>query len=163
FLISGCATSQSEVALTLQRLRLVDGVSEAVLQNSTKSASGGSGEARGPAHHPAVSGQVTFAAPPARPPPGAVQDQRQATTAVARESDGGGRGGRRGLDGRGLAGAQAGGQAAGPGQRGQLPARGGRKRSCERASGASTLRRGVRLGRGPRQSRAPRRRSAVAD
>jgi Tfp pilus assembly protein PilN len=37
--VSGCATSQSEVALTLNRLRLVDGVNEVTLQNSTKTSS----------------------------------------------------------------------------------------------------------------------------
>ncbi len=36
FTLSGCATSQSEVALTLNRLRLIDGVSEVTLQSSTK-------------------------------------------------------------------------------------------------------------------------------
>jgi Tfp pilus assembly protein PilN len=34
--LNGCATSQAEVALTLQRLRLIDGVSEVKLQSSTK-------------------------------------------------------------------------------------------------------------------------------
>lgn len=38
FTIAGCATSQSEVARTLQRLRLIDGVAEVTLQSSTKSA-----------------------------------------------------------------------------------------------------------------------------
>jgi Tfp pilus assembly protein PilN len=48
FTLSGCATSQSEVALTLNRLRLIDGVSEVTLQSSTKSAStGGSGGGSG--------------------------------------------------------------------------------------------------------------------
>src|SRR5262249_17733566 len=70
FLLSGCATSQSEVALTLQRLRLVDGVSEVALQSSTKSAGGGSGEAGCPGQNPAFSVQITFAALPASPPPG---------------------------------------------------------------------------------------------
>jgi hypothetical protein len=70
FLLSGCATSQSEVALMLQRLRLVDGVSEVALQSSTKSAGGGSGEAGCPAHDPAFSVQITFAALPASPLPG---------------------------------------------------------------------------------------------
>jgi hypothetical protein len=41
FSLSGCATSQSEVALTLQRLRLMDGVAEVTLQASTKSGGGG--------------------------------------------------------------------------------------------------------------------------
>ncbi len=36
FTLSGCATSQTEVALTLDRLRLIDGVSEVTLQSSTK-------------------------------------------------------------------------------------------------------------------------------
>jgi hypothetical protein len=71
FLLSGCATSQSEVALTLQRLRLIDGVSEVTLQSSTKSAAGGTGgEAGCPARDPAFSVQITFAALPAGPVPG---------------------------------------------------------------------------------------------
>jgi len=71
FLLSGCATSQSEVALTLQRLRLIDGVSEVTLQSSTKSAAGGSvGEAGCPPHDPAFSVQITFAGLPAGPAPG---------------------------------------------------------------------------------------------
>jgi hypothetical protein len=71
FLLAGCATSQSEVALTLQRLRLIDGVSEVTLQSSTKSAAGVSGgEAGCPAHDPAFSVQITFAALPAGPLPG---------------------------------------------------------------------------------------------
>ncbi len=36
FTIQGCATSQREVADTMQRLRLIDGVSEVTLQSSTK-------------------------------------------------------------------------------------------------------------------------------
>jgi Tfp pilus assembly protein PilN len=49
FTLSGCATSQSEVALTLDRLRLIDGVSEVTLQSSTKGGptSGGSGGCAG--------------------------------------------------------------------------------------------------------------------
>jgi Tfp pilus assembly protein PilN len=43
FTLSGCATSQAEVALTLERLRLIQGVSEVTLQSSTKSSSGGAG------------------------------------------------------------------------------------------------------------------------
>ncbi|HEX4563008.1 MAG TPA: hypothetical protein VH115_01030 [Solirubrobacteraceae bacterium] len=38
--LNGCATSQGEVALVLQRLRLMDGVSEVKLASSTKSSSG---------------------------------------------------------------------------------------------------------------------------
>jgi hypothetical protein len=40
FTVNGCATSQAEVALTLQRLRLIDGVSEVKLHSSTKSDAG---------------------------------------------------------------------------------------------------------------------------
>jgi Tfp pilus assembly protein PilN len=36
FTIQGCATSQSEVALTMNRLRLIDGVNEVSLQSSSK-------------------------------------------------------------------------------------------------------------------------------
>jgi hypothetical protein len=45
FTVNGCATSQAEVALVLQRLRLMDGVSEVKLASSTKStlSSNGSG------------------------------------------------------------------------------------------------------------------------
>jgi Tfp pilus assembly protein PilN len=43
FTISGCATSQKAVAQMLQRLRLIDGVSEVTLQSSTKGPSNGSG------------------------------------------------------------------------------------------------------------------------
>ena len=35
FTLAGCATSQTAVALTLQRLRLIDGVKEVTLQSST--------------------------------------------------------------------------------------------------------------------------------
>jgi hypothetical protein len=41
FTISGCAVSQAEVALTLNRLRLIDGVSDVRLQSSTKGSGGG--------------------------------------------------------------------------------------------------------------------------
>jgi Tfp pilus assembly protein PilN len=43
FTLTGCATSQVQVAVTLDRLRLVDGVSEVTLQNSTQASAGGSG------------------------------------------------------------------------------------------------------------------------
>ena len=39
FTLGGCATSQSEVALTLQRLRLIDGVGDVSLKSSTKAGS----------------------------------------------------------------------------------------------------------------------------
>jgi Tfp pilus assembly protein PilN len=43
FTLSGCATTQAEVALTLDRLRLIDGVSEVTLQSSTKGTAGSGG------------------------------------------------------------------------------------------------------------------------
>jgi Tfp pilus assembly protein PilN len=46
FTLTGCATSQSTVALTLERLRLIDGVKEVTLQSSTAgTASSGGGAA----------------------------------------------------------------------------------------------------------------------
>jgi Tfp pilus assembly protein PilN len=73
FTLSGCATSQSEVAQTLQRLRLMDGVTEVQLQSSTSSDSSGSGggsSAGGgscPTADPSFTVQVSFAALPAAP------------------------------------------------------------------------------------------------
>lgn len=45
FTLTGCATGQAEVAQALQRLRLIDGVSEVQLQSSTKSGTGVSSSA----------------------------------------------------------------------------------------------------------------------
>ncbi len=68
FTISGCATSQGEVARTLERLRLVNGVSEVNLQSSSKSgggASGGAGSGGGcPSGDPSFAVQVAFDALP---------------------------------------------------------------------------------------------------
>jgi hypothetical protein len=69
FTLTGCAKSQSVVALTLDRLRLIDGVSGVSLQSSTK-ASGGSPSGAGsstscPASYPVFNVQVVFAALPA--------------------------------------------------------------------------------------------------
>jgi hypothetical protein len=47
FALVGCATSQSEVATTLERLRLIDGVDEVQLQSAAKSGAGGGGGASG--------------------------------------------------------------------------------------------------------------------
>jgi len=43
FTLAGCATSQSEVATTLERLRLMTGVSEVQLQSAARSGSAGGG------------------------------------------------------------------------------------------------------------------------
>jgi Tfp pilus assembly protein PilN len=68
FTLSGCATSQSEVALTIQRLRLIDGVSDVSLQSSTRSASSGSSASSSGScgeDKPTFTVQITFAPLPA--------------------------------------------------------------------------------------------------
>ena len=69
FTIAGCATGQAEVALMLDRLRLINGVNEVALQSSTKSgatgSSGGGGGGGGcEGGDPAFTVQVTFDALP---------------------------------------------------------------------------------------------------
>ena len=67
FTLKGCATSQAAVALTLERLRLIDGVSTVSLQSSAKQTSGGSASASEGAcglDKPTFSVQVTFDALP---------------------------------------------------------------------------------------------------
>jgi Tfp pilus assembly protein PilN len=81
FALSGCATSQSEVALTLDRLRLIDGVSEVTLQSSAKGgASGGSGGCSG--KDPAFTVQVAFDPLPATPAAGAASTATAAATST---------------------------------------------------------------------------------
>jgi hypothetical protein len=61
FTLVGCATSQPVVALMLERLHLIDGVSSVTLQSSTKSSSAGAGASGGcPAESPAFSVQILF-------------------------------------------------------------------------------------------------------
>jgi len=62
FTLESCAIGQDAVALTLERLRLIDGVSEVALQSSTASSSGGSGGSGGgcPPHDPAFTVALTF-------------------------------------------------------------------------------------------------------
>ncbi len=63
FTIGGCATTQSEVALTMNRLRLMDGVSEVTLQSSSKAGGGGGGGGAAggcPAGDPVFNMQVSF-------------------------------------------------------------------------------------------------------
>jgi Tfp pilus assembly protein PilN len=63
FTLSGCATSQTEVAQTIDRLRLIDGVSEVTLQSATKSgsSSGAGASSGGGASGSCPSGTSTFA------------------------------------------------------------------------------------------------------
>jgi Tfp pilus assembly protein PilN len=66
FTLSGCAASQTDVALTLERLRLIDGVKEVTLQSAASSSSGGGGTVGGcPAHASTFSATVVFDALPA--------------------------------------------------------------------------------------------------
>jgi Tfp pilus assembly protein PilN len=86
FTLTGCATSQSEVAQSLQRLRLMDGASEVQLQSSTKSGSGGSSGSSGtggcPAGDPTFVAQITFTGLPAAPAP-SVRTGTSASTVAA--------------------------------------------------------------------------------
>lgn len=69
FTISGCATTQREVAVMLERLRLMDGVNGVTLQSSTKSASAGGGAASGtcPKSAPVFTARIAFDPLPAAP------------------------------------------------------------------------------------------------
>jgi hypothetical protein len=80
FTLSGCATSQSEVALTLDRLRLIDGVSEVSLQSSTKAGGTGGGGCTGSS--PAFTVQVTFDPLPAVPTPHALTEATSDSSAA---------------------------------------------------------------------------------
>ena len=100
FQIGGCATSQHAVADTMQRLRLIDGVSEVTLQSSTKTgSSGGSGSAPaggscGPGD-PVFAMTVTFAALPSASASAAAAGAKTSSVAdktVAAPSSGGGEG-----------------------------------------------------------------------
>jgi hypothetical protein len=60
FTLAGCAVSQPAVAELLERLRLIDGVSEVELTSSSASSSGGGSGGGCPAHDPAWAVQLTF-------------------------------------------------------------------------------------------------------
>jgi Tfp pilus assembly protein PilN len=70
--LDGCASSQSEVALTLQRLRLIDGVGTVSLKSSAKSGSAASSSPSSAqqcaANSPSFSIQITFDPLPAGSP-----------------------------------------------------------------------------------------------
>jgi Tfp pilus assembly protein PilN len=90
FTLGGCARSQRAVAEMLQRLRLIDGVSEVTLQSST--AAGGSGAAASssngcPANGPVFAVVVTFVPLPSATAAAAAATK---TKTVAAQSTGGG-------------------------------------------------------------------------
>jgi hypothetical protein len=60
FTLAGCAASQSMVALTLDRLRLIDGVSEVTLQSSTQASKSGSGSGGAGCAGATFAMQITF-------------------------------------------------------------------------------------------------------
>jgi Tfp pilus assembly protein PilN len=71
--LAGCATSQSEVAQTLQRLRLIDGVGSVALQSSTKTGTGSAGSGNCPENDAAFAVTVAFTPlPTPATPPGAA-------------------------------------------------------------------------------------------
>jgi Tfp pilus assembly protein PilN len=86
FTIAGCATSQTEVALMLDRLRLIDGVSEVSLQSSATSGSAGGGGGGGggaggcEASDPVFNVTVTFDALPSLPANGSTAHIAAATS-----------------------------------------------------------------------------------
>ena len=85
FTLAGCTTSQAEVALTLDRLRLIDGVSEVTLQSSAKGGStGGSGSAGGSGGcEVAFNVTVTFDALPTLPASGSTGSTTTTVSATA--------------------------------------------------------------------------------
>jgi hypothetical protein len=86
--LTGCSTSQSEVALTLDRLRLIDGVSEVTLSSSTKTGNSGGGGAAGGA---CVSGEPSYTAVVSFAPLPATSAVGSSTTQSAALSTGGAR------------------------------------------------------------------------
>ncbi len=91
FSLSGCATSQREVALTLERLRLIDGVSEVNLTSSTVgSTSGASAPASAGCPTKAADFSVTVSFQPLPAPAAAGGSQASApSTATAAATSGG--------------------------------------------------------------------------
>ena len=66
FTLTGCASSQIEVARALERLRLIDGVKEVTLQTSTSSGSSGAGAGGGGCGNgPSFTAAISFAPLPA--------------------------------------------------------------------------------------------------
>jgi Tfp pilus assembly protein PilN len=88
--ITGCTTSQSEVARTLQRLRLMDGVRTVALQSSTRtgeSAGVSSASGRCPSGDAVFIAQVSFSA---LPTPAAPNPQSTVSASTSAAKPGGG-------------------------------------------------------------------------
>jgi Tfp pilus assembly protein PilN len=83
FSLSGCAASQAQVALTLDRLRLIDGVSEVTLQSSTKAAGTSASTCSG--GDPSFDATVTF-----EPLPTPSSSSASATSPAASSATGAG-------------------------------------------------------------------------
>jgi len=82
FTIAGCATTQSEVALAMDRLRLMDGVSEVSLKSSTKAGSSPSGpSASGSSCPDSFNLEIAFEGLPTPSAPTGGQASQSATTA----------------------------------------------------------------------------------
>jgi len=94
FTIAGCATSQEQVAVMLDRLRLISGVSEVALQSSTKGgasgASAGASSGGCEASDPSFNVTVTFDALPSLPASGPVTSTASATSGGSASSAGSG-------------------------------------------------------------------------
>jgi Tfp pilus assembly protein PilN len=87
FTLNGCATTQRAVAQMLQRLRLIDGVSEVTLQSSTRGSGGGAASSGGcPPRGPAFAVTVTFEPLPAATTAAAAATSKSKT--VAEQSGG---------------------------------------------------------------------------
>jgi Tfp pilus assembly protein PilN len=84
--LTGCSRSQAEVAQTLQRLRLMDGVTEVHLANAAKSSTSASGSPAGGCGQSQVSFEVTvtYQALPATPIPTVAAPAVAASTTSAR-------------------------------------------------------------------------------
>jgi len=93
FTIAGCATSQEQVAVMLDRLRLIPGVSEVALQSSTKGgasgASAGASSGGCEASDPSFNATVTFDALPNLPTSTSTASTVSATSGASGASAGG--------------------------------------------------------------------------
>jgi hypothetical protein len=91
FVLTGCTTSQIEVAVLLNRLRLIDGVTNVSLESSTKpSGAGGSGASGGcPGEDPTFSATITFSPlPAASSAPSSAPSSPGASTATTTQPTG---------------------------------------------------------------------------